>query len=331
MSLPAPAGPDASEGSAPKRRRISIPSDANVGCAKCYHNKELAEPFFNAVAVLDTLERHWYETVAASFSRDPLDPNVFPSFLAMALLPCLDVDEASVIEIKSCDQVDVSELFSRPRLVPRCQFFDLIPGESFDMKDDEELDLGAVNGRASVWKHIDLYDPRVFLLSPPCTLFSQLMKLWGRQAIGEEKYLTRLLTAKQLWEFACDIAKSQLGRGQYFVLEHPDGASSWEEDSAISLMQQDGVMVSRFDQCRFGLKAPVSRKPIRKRTKLLHNIPALHITFGDVFCQCQEEHRRIEGCEAGVPVSSFCETYPPEMVQGLLTSIRTEIGVEMVD
>eukprot|EP00435_Cladocopium_sp_Y103_P045429 s3507_g13.t1 len=251
----------------------------------------------------------------------------------MALPPCVDVDEAPVIEILSCDQVDVSEFFSRPRLVPRCQFFDLIPGESFDFKDDEELDLAAVNRRASVWKHIDQYDPRVFLLSPPCTLFSQLMKLWGRQAISEEKYQTRLVTAKQLWEFACEIAKSQLRRGHYFVLEHPDGASSWEEDCAVSLMQQDGVMVSRFDQRRFGLKAPGSRQPIRKRAKLPHNIPGLHITFGDVFCQCQEEHRRIEGSEAGVRVSSFCETYPPDMVEGLLTSIRTEIGVEiqMVD
>ena len=157
------------------------------------------------------------------------------------------------------------------------------------------------------------------------------MKLWGRQTIGEEKYQARLVTAKQLWDFACQVAMSQLRRGQHFVLEHPDGASSWAEDCAISLCQQDGVLVSRFDQCRFGLRSPGSRKPIRKRTKLVHNIPALHITFGDVFCQCQEEHRRIEGSEAGVRVSSFCETYPPAMVEGLLGSIRTEIGVEMVD
>ena len=104
-----------------------------------------------------------------------------------------------------------------------------------------------------------------------------------------------------------------------------------KEGTQSSLCQQDGVLVSRFDQCRFGLRSPGSRKPIRKRTKLVHNIPALHITFGDVFCQCQEEHRRIEGSEAGVRVSSFCETYPPAMVEGLLGSIRTEIGVEMVD
>ena len=47
----------------------------------------------------------------------------------MDLLPCLDVDEVPVIEISSCDHVDVSELFSRPRLVPRCESFDLVPGE----------------------------------------------------------------------------------------------------------------------------------------------------------------------------------------------------------
>ena len=41
--------------------------------------------------------------------------------------------------------VDVSELFSRPRLVPRCQSFSLVGGESFDVKDDEELDLGRMH------------------------------------------------------------------------------------------------------------------------------------------------------------------------------------------
>lgn len=73
----------------------------------------------------------------------------------------------ATIEINSHDVVDVSELFSRPRLVPRCQYFSLVGGESFDVKDDEELDLGGVNGRASVWSHIRLYQPRVFILSPP--------------------------------------------------------------------------------------------------------------------------------------------------------------------
>lgn len=236
-----------------------------------------------------------------------------------------------VLEIESCDQPDVSELYSRPRLVPRCQFFNLVPGESFDVKDDLEMDLGAVNGRASVWKHISLYNPRVFMLSPPCTLFSQLMALWGRKSIGEEKYQARLVNARQLFDFAVDIAHSQLDRKQYFVLEHPDGASSWDEDCLASLYARDGVMLSRFDQCRFGLRCPGSRKPIRKRTKLLHNVPAVHASFGDMFCTCQEEHRRIEGSESGVPLSSFCETYPPEMVEQLLRSIRTEISADVVD
>lgn len=57
-----------------------------------------------------------------------------------------------VLEIESCDQPDVSELYSRPRLVPRCQFFNLVPGESFDVKDDLEMDgLGSCE-----WKSFGL-------------------------------------------------------------------------------------------------------------------------------------------------------------------------------
>ena len=90
--------------------------------------------------------------------------------------------------IHSDDQVDISEVFSRPRLVPRCAAFHLIGGQSFDWKDDSEMDLAGVNGRATVWAHVNLYEPKVLMLSPPCTLYSQLMQLWagnrwGRQGI----------------------------------------------------------------------------------------------------------------------------------------------------
>lgn len=58
--------------------------------------------------------------------------------------PCPGVKRKRLplVEIRSYDQPDVSELYSRPRLVPRCRFFDLAAGESFDVKDDGELDLG---------------------------------------------------------------------------------------------------------------------------------------------------------------------------------------------
>lgn len=236
-----------------------------------------------------------------------------------------------VIEIFSDDTVDVSELFSRPRLVPRCPFFNLVGGQSFDLKDDEDIDLGTVNGRASIWHHIALCQPKVMVLSPPCTLYSQLMHMWVRKRIGEERYLQRRVQADRLLEFACQVGMHQLRTGGYFIFEHPDGASSWNEGPLVELSRQNGVITSRFDECRFGLVCPGTGQPIRKRTRLLHNLPPLDEIFGNAFCTCEVPHRRIEGSEAGIGLSAYCETYPDRMVEGMLQGIRAEVSVEMVD
>ena len=240
-------------------------------------------------------------------------------------------DEGAVMQIDSDDQVDVTELFSRPRLVPRCPIFHLIGGASFDLKDDSELDLGTVNGRASVWEHIRLYQPKVIVLSPPCTLFSQLMTMWGRKSMGEETFQRRLLEARRLLAFAAEIAAFQMKQNRFFIFEHPDGARSWNESCLTDLQDERQVFVTRFDQCVFGLKCPYTQEPIRKRTRLLTNLPEVNEIFGDKFCQCAVPHRRIEGAEGGIQISSYCETYPPDMVNALLRGVQAAVGVQMLD
>ncbi len=220
---------------------------------------------------------------------------------------------------------DVSELFSRPRLVPRCPGFGLRGGESFDLKDDGDLDLGTVDGRAMAWQHHHTCKPRVWMLSPPCTLFCAFMWLWNRKNMGEAKYQARRQEAELLLNYAIEIALAQLRLGLWFIFEHPDTADSWETAALRHLMAQPLVQESRFDQCRFGLVAPGSQEPIRKRTRLLHNIPSVHTHFGNKFCQCTVPHRQIKGSEAGISLSKYCESYPPKMCQNLLAAISEHL------
>lgn len=240
-------------------------------------------------------------------------------------------DEVEMMEVVPDDpvsRVDVCELFSRPRLVLRCGAFGLLGGNSFDFKDDSEMDLGTVNGRAAVWHHLETVQPEVAVLSPPCTLFSALMRLWCRESMGEAKYQSRRLVAERLLLFAVEIALFQIRVGRFFLLEHPDTADSWHLQALIDLCGRQGVWVNRFDQCRFGLRAPGTGEPIRKRTRIVHNIPSMNATFQNAFCRCEVPHRRIEGSEAGVSLSAFCETYPPELCDAFLRCICREIGAE---
>eukprot|EP00435_Cladocopium_sp_Y103_P050837 s1878_g15.t1 len=158
--------------------------------------------------------------------------------------------------------------------------------------------------------------------------------MWGRKAMGEAKYQKRREGADRLLSFACEVGLHQLRSGQHFVFEHPDGASSWTTEPLRHLSQQPGqpgVIETRFDQCRFGLRSPGSQQPIRKRTRFIHNLPQIREAFGGAFCQCTVPHRRIEGSEAGVQLSSFCETYPPMMVETMLAAIRAEVSVEFIN
>ena len=132
-----------------------------------------------------------------------------------------EVEMMEVVPDGPVSRVDVCELFSRPRLVLRCGAFGLLGGNSFDFKDDSEMDLGTVNGRAAVWHHLETVQPEVAVLSPPCTLFSALMRLWCRESMGEAKYQSRRLVAERLLLFAVEIALFQIRVGRFFCWSIP--------------------------------------------------------------------------------------------------------------
>eukprot|EP00969_Alexandrium_andersonii_P267610 11826481-Alexandrium_andersonii.AAC.1 len=77
--------------------------------------------------------------------------------------------------------------------------------------------------------------------------------------------------AHTLLDFAMLLARIQHQAGRLFVHEHPAGASSWGRPSVKAVMDLEGVKVANFDQCRFGLQAPMNKKPLKKRTRLLTN------------------------------------------------------------
>ena len=114
-----------------------------------------------------------------------------------------------------------------------------------------------------------------------------------------------------------------------FVFEHPTGASSWKLKRTQALLNMKGlrrpVRLVTFHQCRFGLVAPVSKKPIRKSTRFLTNSQMVASTFDRVFCQCDVEHRQMQGSEGKYKLSKFCEQYPPELCKALVASLAKEV------
>ena len=118
------------------------------------------------------------------------------------------------------------------------------------------------------------------------------------------------------------VCKYQHPHSRYFVHEHIADALSWNEDSVKEVMLLPGVIVSRFDQCRFGLTSPYSGATIRKRTKFLHNVPALDAEFGDCFCSCRTPPSTNNWSNTWNPVELLLPSVPAGALQGHVATNR---------
>ena len=52
--------------------------------------------------------------------------------------------------------------------------------------------------------------------------------------------------------FACKLYKRQVQKGRFFLHERPHTASSWNEDDVREVMNTEGVLYVRSDQCEAG-------------------------------------------------------------------------------
>ena len=121
---------------------------------------------------------------------------------------------------------DFIDFFSRPRLIPRIVTLHLcmIASMSVDILTGFMTFFSHRNGK-KLWL---ISGPRsqVSHLSPPCTMFSQLMNTnWARMDAAVVKQ--RWKEAMTLLKLPLEVAYFTMSIGGIFISEHPTGASSW--------------------------------------------------------------------------------------------------------
>ena len=218
----------------------------------------------------------------------------------------------------------VMEIFSRPRLIPTVQRLGLrlVGDKSIDILTGHDLLSAQV--RAEVTHMVMRERPRSVVLSPPCTMFSQMMRSnWSR--MNPQDVRQRWKNAKILFGFALQIANLQIDLDGLFVLEHPRHASSWKLAGSRKLMKRQGVRMACFHQCRYGLTTPFSKTPMKKATALLTNSVAVFEEFDGKVCTCQLPHKKIEGQEWGVKLTSHAEKFPDELCEALVRALWQDV------
>ena len=127
-------------------------------------------------------------------------------------------------------EYDVCEIFSVPRVTKRAWKHRLRGGWSLDVKNmcpvsQKKWDCRVAADRDWALRRLRRDRPAVVVVSPPCTLFSQLQHL-SPYGLPEVRCPDRWREAVLMLEVALEVCELQRQAGRGFVLEHPQSACS---------------------------------------------------------------------------------------------------------
>jgi hypothetical protein len=158
----------------------------------------------------------------------------------------------------------------------------------------------------------------MIILSPPCTAFSPLQRMWNFPKLSAIRVSEIWNTGMIHLDHAMQLAWKQLNEGRFFAFEHPASASSFAQACMCDLLVHPHVEAVVFDQCMLGLVTKVTRTPTRKRTRIVTNNKHLVEMLRPVRCDRSHVHCKIQGSEGGERRSVWAQRYPPGLVQILV-------------
>lgn len=95
-------------------------------------------------------------------------------------------------------------------------------------------DLLTTDGRLTALSILTYRRPLFLMVSPPCTMYSELTRLWNAKKMRWEDRVIRQRDADLMLKFAMELCRLQGQAGRFWCHEHPHRASSWKMDVASS-------------------------------------------------------------------------------------------------
>lgn len=189
--------------------------------------------------------------------------------------------------------------------------FDLLTGWNFDQVPLKDLSL----------QIMQLCTVQYLYCSPPCTMFSALMRLWNQHRMSAEVWNRRWQQSVAWLEHCMAAIRIQHLKGQKWMFEHPQRATSWALAIVQEIKNLPGVLCVSFDMCQVGMCSPM-KEPIKKRTVIMTNDRWLARQLQTKQCPRDHVHRRIEGSQKGYSLSKWCQVYPPALCEILAAALQ---------
>ena len=99
-------------------------------------------------------------------------------------------------------------------------------------------DLLTADGRRTALALLTFRCPFFLMVSPPCTMYSELTRLWNAHKMKWEDRVVRQGEADMMLKFAMELCRLQGQSGRFWCHEHPHKASSWKMDIASWLFER---------------------------------------------------------------------------------------------
>ena len=228
--------------------------------------------------------------------------------------------------------MDVAEFYSPPRIAEMAARMGLRAGWSLDLNtqdsDGRWWDFNNKEMRNRAVRRILTDKPLLLIGSPMCTIHSAMNNInhakMPRQVVQE-----RFEYARRHLQFATQLYQLQIQGGRYFLHEHPQSASSWQEQCIQEVSKLKGVQKVIGDQCRYGQRARGvdGDGPARKATGFMTNSPCIALQL-QRRCPNRKgypvhQHVQLDGGKA-----KAAQVYPPgfckAICQGLIERIQAD-------
>eukprot|EP00435_Cladocopium_sp_Y103_P075487 s90_g58.t1 len=231
---------------------------------------------------------------------------------------------ASLLGVSKKKARVVAEIFNPNRFGPHTKKHQLESGMAFDLTLGDDL----LNSRTrqNVRQYIKTIKPGLVVISTPCTMLSQLQNLNMKHLTTETKqreFTRRLIQAKVLLGFSCEICELVREYGGTFILEQPRTSKAWKDSRVQKLASQSDVTFTVNDQCMFGLKS-VEGIPHKKPTGWLCN-NAMVAKALDRQCDHTHDHLPVFGSGPGGSRARKAQEYPPTLVNTILKAYEKSL------
>lgn len=211
-------------------------------------------------------------------------------------------------------QVDVSEVFSKPRLTAEAERQHLRAGGAYDILTG--YDLRKKKDLQRMRKALAAEEPELVACSPPCGPFSPLQRL-NFPKMSFAKVMSVVGEGLQHVRTSAQVCRRQYEQGRLFLFEHPRPSKAWEEKELEALKRLPGVHVCNFNMCRYGMR--VHKELNKKATTMITNSPEIAAQL-QLVCEGGHVHETLMGGRAAKAAE-----YPPALCQAIICGLRKHL------